>query len=155
MAGLPHLSSDQWKDKDKAYSDLSYGGCAPDISLFNPNGDRVGFYRNANCDSNHEGNHISQNNPKDLWADYMHRDNNEKAEYMTVSAAGIDAICISAISVTYPSTNDIYAFLPGEVAAVCRDHNPGKYDYYWSESEASVQFKGPNGDLAMARPKCL
>jgi hypothetical protein len=157
MAGLPKLSQEQQQNqqtREQAYQDMSYGGCAPDVSLFNTNGDRVGFYRNI-CNNDKEGDHINQNNIKDLWADYTTKGNTEKAEYITVSASGIDAICISAITVSFPNAGDTYAFLPGEVAAVCKDHNP-KYDFHWSESEATIQFADPKtGTSAIARPKCL
>ncbi|KAF2475233.1 uncharacterized protein BDR25DRAFT_310656 [Lindgomyces ingoldianus] len=54
--------------------------------------------------------------PKDLWAEYTKGGNTEKAEYITVSASGTNAICITAVVVTHPSSSDTYAFLPGEVA---------------------------------------
>jgi hypothetical protein len=120
MAGLPQLTQEQQKNqqsREEAYQEMSYGGCAPDVSLFNSNGDRVGYYRNI-CNNDKEGDHINQNNIKDLWANYVTKGNTEKAEYITVSASGIDAICISAITVTFPNVGDTYAFLPGEVAAV-------------------------------------
>jgi hypothetical protein len=87
MVGLPPLSPEQQAEKDHIYKQLSYGGCAPEISLFNANGDRVGHYRNWNCDKV-----IDQNSPTDLWADYLKKSNTEKAEYITVAAAGTDAI---------------------------------------------------------------
>jgi hypothetical protein len=155
MAGLPQLSPEQQQNREQVYKDLSFGGCAPDVSLFNANGDRVGYYRNIGCDTDKEGDHINQNNIKDLWANYVIKGNTEKAEYITVSASGIDAICISAVTVTFPNVGDTYAFLPGEVAAVCNNHNP-KYDYHWSESEATIQFSNPKTSTsAVARPKCL
>ncbi|KAH7079653.1 hypothetical protein FB567DRAFT_533065 [Paraphoma chrysanthemicola] len=153
MAGLPALNAEQQKNREQAYEELGFGGCAPDISLFNPNGDRIGFYRNVGC-NNDKGNHIKQNSPEDLFTDYIQKDNVEKPEYITVSAAGEDAICISAITVTPPS-GEMYAFLPGEMAAVCKEHNP-KQDWSWSESAATIQFKNPKtGTTADARPKCL
>lgn len=156
MAGLPHLSEQQQHNREQAYSELSYGGCAPDVSLFNANGDRVGYYRNVGCDNDKQGDHIDQNNIKELRADYLKKGNTEKAEYMTVSAAGIDAICISAVTVSFPNAGDTYAFLPGEVAAICKDHDPKKYDYHWSESEATVQFSNPKTQTSVvARPKCM
>ncbi|KAH7397368.1 hypothetical protein BKA66DRAFT_566479 [Pyrenochaeta sp. MPI-SDFR-AT-0127] len=150
LVGMPPLSPEQHPDKEKVYAAQSYGGCAPEISLFNPNGDRVGYYMNKDCK-----NRIHQNNPRDLMADYIKTGGTEVAEYITVAAAGIDAICISAIAVTFPASSDTYAFLPGEVAAICRNHNE-KLEYYWSESETSVQFRNPDtGTTQMARPKCL
>jgi hypothetical protein len=149
MVGLPPLNPEQQQEKDKLYKELSYGGCAPEMSLFNANGDRVGYSRNWNC--KHV---IDQNSLTDVWADYFKKGNTEKAEYITVSASGTDAICISAITVTFPASSDTYAFLPGEVAAVCNNHKP-EYNYYWSESATSVQFRSESGTTKDARPKCL
>jgi hypothetical protein len=149
MVGLPPLSPKQQAEKDHIYKQLSYGGCAPEISLFNANGDRVGHYRNWNCDKV-----IDQNSPTDLWADYLKKGNTEKAEYITVAAAGTDAICISAVAVTYPTSSDTYAFLPGEVAAVCNNYK-SEFDYYWSESETTVQFRSESGKTQDGRPKCM
>jgi hypothetical protein len=149
MVGLPPLNPDQQANKDDIYKQLSYGGCAPEISLFNANGDRVGHYRNWNCEKV-----IDQNSPTDLWADYLKKGNTEKAEYITVSASGADAICISAVAVTYPTSSDTYAFLPGEVAAVCNEYKPD-FNYYWSESETTVQFRSESGKTQDGRPKCL
>jgi hypothetical protein len=42
MVGLPPLNAEQQKEKKKLYNQMSYGGCAPEVSLFNANGDRVG-----------------------------------------------------------------------------------------------------------------
>jgi hypothetical protein len=149
LVGLPPLNSNEQKDKDEIYEKLSYGGCAPEVSLFNANGDRVGYSRNWKC--KHV---IDQNSPTDIWADYIKPGNTEKAEYITVSASGTDAICISAIAVTYPTSSDTYAFLPGEVAAVCNTHNPD-YKYSWSPSASSIQFKSQSGQTQDGRPKCL
>lgn len=53
------------------------------------------------------------------------KNNGETPEYISVSAGGADAICISSITVTSAHTADILALLPGEVASVCntRNHN--------------------------------
>jgi hypothetical protein len=149
MVGLPPLSPEQQAEKDHIYKQLSYGGSAPEISLFNANGDRVGHYRNWNCDKV-----IDQNSPTDLWADYRKEGNTEKAEYITVAATGTDAICISAVAVTYPTSSDTYAFLSGEVAAVCNNYK-SEFDYYWSESETTVQFRSESGKTHDGRPKCM
>ncbi|CAN9087721.1 unnamed protein product [Alternaria alternata] len=77
MVGLPPLNPEQQKEKDKLYKELSYGGCAPEMSLFNANGDRVGYSRNWNC--KHV---IDQNSPTDVWADYFKKDDDgEKATH--------------------------------------------------------------------------
>jgi hypothetical protein len=60
MVGLPPLSPEQQAEKDHIYKQLSYGGSAPEISLFNANGDRVGHYRNWNCDKVIDQNRIAQ-----------------------------------------------------------------------------------------------
>ncbi|KAF2274415.1 uncharacterized protein EI97DRAFT_444160 [Westerdykella ornata] len=156
MVGLPKLTPEEQGRKEEVYGQLSFGGCAPAIGLFNANGDRIGYYDNDACDDVDEGNHVDQNAPKDLMAKYIKPGSTEKTEYITVSAAGIDAICISAITVTFPSSSDIYAFLPGEVAAVCREYDPVKHDYQYSDSEATVQFKDPNSQKTqIGRPRCL
>lgn len=134
MVGLPPLNPEQQKEKDKIYKELNYGGCAPEMSLSNANGDRVGYSRNWDC--KHV---IDQNSQTDVKADYFKKGNTEKADYITISASGTDAICISPITVTFPASSDTYAFLPGEVAAVCNNHKP-EYNYYWSESATSVHF---------------
>ncbi|KAI4945665.1 hypothetical protein J4E91_008008 [Alternaria rosae] len=149
LVGLPPLDADEQNKKDEIYKKLSYGGCAPEVSLFNANGDRVGYSKNKKCKQV-----ISQNSPTDIWADYIKPGETEKAEYITVSASGPDAICISAIAVTYPTSSDTYAFLPGEVAAICNTHNPD-YKYSWSPSATSIQFKSESGQTQDGRPKCL
>lgn len=150
LVGMPLITEEQFPDKKNIYATQSYGGCAPDISLFNPNGDRVGYYLNDECK-----NKIDQNNPKDLMAKYIKKGGTEVAEYLTVAAAGIDAICISAIAVTFPASTETYAFLPGEVAAICRDYSD-RHEYHWSESATVIQFRNPDtGSTNDARPKCL
>ncbi|KAI4627654.1 uncharacterized protein J4E87_004218 [Alternaria ethzedia] len=149
LVGLPPLDADEQNKKDEIYEKLSYGGCAPEVSLFNANGDRVGYSKNKKCKQV-----ISQNSPTDIWADYIKPGETEKAEYITVSASGTDAICISAIAVTYPTSSDTYAFLPGEVAAICNTHNPD-YKYSWSPSATQIQFKSESGQTQDGRPKCL
>jgi hypothetical protein len=91
---------------------------------------------------------------KEVKAEYLEEGNNEKPEYITVTASGFDAICIAAVTVTHPTSSDTYAFLPGEVGKVCTDWAPDA-PYPWSYSAASVQFKDPAGKTGMARPKCL
>lgn len=149
MAGLPNITVEEHSDRERIYKDRSFGGSAPTISLFNANGDRVGFLRNKGGK-----NTIKQNQPKDLMIDYIEGGNTEKAEYMTVTAGGNDAICISAIWLTHPASSDSYAFLPGEVAHVCQQHDPEK-NYYTSQSSTSIQFKGPDGNVKEARPRCM
>lgn len=150
MAGTPVIPEDQFRNRDKYTEEQSFGGCAPDISFFGPNGDRVAYKRNQGCDRSGNGNRIEKGSPKDIMADFIGENNLEKPEYITVSAQGTDAICISAVTIKPPS-GELYAFLPGEMARVCKDHNSA-YDWHYSHSEATIQFKNPStGTTAVSR----
>ncbi|KAF2184700.1 hypothetical protein K469DRAFT_496934, partial [Zopfia rhizophila CBS 207.26] len=108
--GIPPITPND--DKDKIYKERSYSGSAPNIALFNMNRDRIGLYRNDNGKKM-----IGQNSPGDILVDYFKEDSTEKAEYVTVSASGPDAICITSVTVTTPNTDNMWAITPGEVAA--------------------------------------
>lgn len=142
MAGTPVIPEDQFCNRERYTEEQSFGGCAPDISFFGPNGDRVAYKRNQGCDRKGSGNRIEKGSPKDIMADFIGENNLEKPEYITVSAQGTDAMCISVVTVKPPS-GELYAFLPGEMARVCKDYNSA-YDWHYSFSEAQIQFKNPN-----------
>jgi hypothetical protein len=74
-------------------------------------------------------------------------------EYMTLTASGTDAICLVAVTVTHPTSSDMFAFLPGEIASVCSDWDPDN-DYNWAYSDTPVYFEY-QGEQQMSRPKCL
>jgi hypothetical protein len=97
---------------------------------------------------------IGHGSMKELHATYHNAGETQKPEYIIVQSSGIDAICIAAVTVTHPASSDTYAFLPGEVCKTCGDWDPDN-DYSWSNSAAVVQFKGPDGSTAEARPKCM
>jgi hypothetical protein len=121
------------------------------VSLFNVNGNRLAYYRNEGGKEQ-----LTQGSTVEVHASYLQKANNEKPEYITVTASGIDAVCLAALIVTHPTSSDTYAFLPGEVGKVCSDFEDDTGNFYpWGYSAASVQFKGPEGNTAMARPKCL
>jgi hypothetical protein len=122
---------------------------AATVTLFNVNGNRLAYHLNDGGKDT-----IGQGSMKELHATYHHDGDNQKPEYIIVQSSGVDAICIAAVTVTHPTSSDTYAFLPGEVGKVCSDWDPAA-DYSWSNSGAVVQFKGPEGNTAEARPKCM
>jgi hypothetical protein len=119
------------------------------VTLFNVNGNRLAYKLNDGGKDT-----IGHGSMKELHATYHIQGDNQKPEYIIVQSSGIDAICIAAVTVTHPTSSDTYAFLPGEVGKVCGDWDPDN-DYAWSNSGAVVQFKGPEGNTAEARPKCM
>jgi hypothetical protein len=119
------------------------------VTLFNVNGNRLAYHLNDGGKDT-----IGQGSMKELHATYHHDGDNQKPEYIIVQSSGVDAICIAAVTVTHPTSSDTYAFLPGEVGKVCSDWDPAA-DYSWSNSGAVVQFRGPEGNTAEARPKCM
>jgi hypothetical protein len=112
--------------------------------------DRLAYYRNEDGKDK-----IGHGSMKEVHATYLKEGDNQKPEYIIVTASGTDALCIAAITVTHPTSSDTYAFLPGEVGKVCGDLDPTNNDYAWSNSGAVVQFRGPEGNNQEARPKCM
>lgn len=118
--------------------------------MFNANGDRVAFYENSGGK-----NKINQGNVGEIQAEFLDDGNYQKPEYIVVSASGTDAICITAITVTHPMSQDTYSFLPGEMAVAC-DIWDKNIDYPHEESNAQIQFQdSKSGQKQEARPHCM
>ncbi|KAL9106063.1 MAG: hypothetical protein Q9227_008849 [Pyrenula ochraceoflavens] len=147
--GLPIIKASQWEEKNKIYNDINMMGDAPDIALFGREGARVGVYNNKDA-----GNDLRQDDEPIIQVPSWDDTNGEDPEYITVSAGGPDAICISDISVTSANTGDVLALLPGEIAAVCNGVNPD-YKYPWMYSAHLITFKNNAGDDEKHAPKCL
>ncbi|KAF1971957.1 hypothetical protein BU23DRAFT_599902 [Bimuria novae-zelandiae CBS 107.79] len=142
MAGMP----------DDQTGTSSFGGSIPQIALFDVNGGRLGYWRNEDKKT------ISKGSMVELQVPYIKTDDNQKPEYITLTASNFDAVCIVSVVVTHPTSSDTYAFLPGEVAGVCKDQvwEGEENSTLVSEQVSSIQFKNPNdGQMALARPKCL
>lgn len=67
----------------------STGGNVPNLALFDPNGDRLGFM------SGETGGKIGDGKYQDIKIPHLDPHNNRPAEYMSVSASGTDALCIA------------------------------------------------------------
>lgn len=139
--GTPHVD-DTSKVKENADNakKMSFGGDAPNIALFTSNGGRIGTY--------HSNKIINDANTA-IDLDVMHWDKKGgmgPSAYITVSAGGPDAICISHVTVLDPTGSEgvgDYRFVPGEVAKEC--NNVGK-DYPWFPSDAEMRISKDGQD---------
>lgn len=112
--GLPQTEGLDEKARKETYSKLSMGGAVPNIVLFNANGDRIAHHRNKGGKKKME-----QDAPHDVLADYFTKGSTQTPEYITITASGPDAICITSVTVTPPNTQEMWALVPGEIAAEC------------------------------------
>lgn len=146
--GLPQTEGLDEKARKETYSKLSMGGAVPNIVLFNANGDRIAHHRNKGGKKKME-----QDAPHDVLADYFTKGSTQTPEYITITASGPDAICITSVTVTPPNTQEMWALVPGEIAAECSGR--GKV-WPWYYSAGSVQITSQDGKTKEdVRPRCL
>jgi hypothetical protein len=145
--GLPQTPGMDEKEREKEYDRVSMAGHVPNVVLFNAAGDRIAHYRNRKSEN------MGHNAPHDIFADYFDDKNTQTPEYITITASGPDAICITSVTVTPPNTQEMWAIVPGEVASEC--NKLGK-NWSWGYSDASVQITSSDGKTKEdVRPKCL
>ncbi|RDL38340.1 uncharacterized protein BP5553_02680 [Venustampulla echinocandica] len=99
--GLP-----QFQDKV-----ASLAGDKPAVSLFNSNGERIGFTLG--------GGHIEEDSDTkptgDIQVMHINQEQNSFAEYISISATGSDAICISSITITMAADDQPNFALFGDI----------------------------------------
>jgi hypothetical protein len=145
--GLPQTTNMNEQEREEEYGKVNMGGHVPNVVLFNAAGDRIAHYRNKNEEN------MGHNAPHDIYAEYFDKKNTQTPEYITVTASGPDAICITSITVTPPNTQEMWAIVPGEVASEC--NKLGK-SWKWAYSDTSVQITRSDGKSKIdVRPKCL
>lgn len=133
--------------KENIYKEVGYGGDIPNVSLFGPNGDRIGYY-NGGGKAQTDDVVVVNLNPVGGWK-------KASPEYISVSASGADAICITGITIIHPTTEIKYSFVPGEIAVICNtliQDDGAKYPV--GESATSYKFE-KDGQEHIARPRCL
>ncbi|KAF3481754.1 uncharacterized protein GIQ15_04513 [Arthroderma uncinatum] len=119
---------------------FSPGGNTPNIALFNEKGDRIGFKSGKG-----HGN-IDEGRFADISVSPIDSKNTELPTYISISASGTDAICISSIAVTPPTNADYFAFL-GDTAKAC-----GATWYYSSQP---IKTTDESGDIKYYKPACF
>ncbi|KAF2689398.1 hypothetical protein K458DRAFT_484129 [Lentithecium fluviatile CBS 122367] len=145
--GLESADGDEY-EREEVYKNLNMGGAVPNVVLFNANGDRIAYHRNEGGNEKME-----HNAPHDIFAEYFDQGSTQTPEYISVTASGSDAVCITSVSVTPPNTKEMWAFLPGEIAAECAGQ--GK-TWPWFYSQASITVKSEDGFTEEnVRPRCL
>ena len=146
--GLEHTPGQNEQQREDSYGKMSMGGAVPNVVLFNANGDRIAYHRN---DGGKE--RMDHNTPHDIMVDYFKPGSTETPEYITVSASGPDALCITSVTVTPPNTQEMWAFVPGEIAGECTALGR---NWPWFYSDASVQIQSSDGKTKEdVRPRCL
>ena len=101
-------------------SKASTGGSRPRIVLFGTNGNRIGI------DDPKTESYIGESQHPDIPVFPLQRGNTETAEYISITASGKDAVCISYIAITVPN-GDYYSFI---------GNTPVKCGAVWYESRA-------------------
>jgi hypothetical protein len=137
------MGSDNDAAKQQLYKDLGFGGDAPNIALFDAEGNRIGVYQ-AN------GAKINQEDQPSFPITSFDKSNDAEPDYLTLSTSGTDNICIDHVSVVHGNAK--MAFVPGEIAKVCNNATGKDYPWYPSGAKMTVSTQGNDYDYF---PACL
>ena len=114
----------------------SYGGNTPGASLWDFNGNAIGFTDGIKT-------FLPQGNFVDITVNPDPAIGNIQAEYVSISNGGNDAICIGGLALTFPDGSK--AGFSTNVAAAC--------DALWSNSQTPVLDQQASGQVE--NPKCI